>query len=289
MTAKTKVGLVAGGGKYPVLFAREAAKRDCAVYTAGLKNASPELAGLSAQMESFRLGQVSALLEFFKRNGIEQVVMTGLVRHGSIFSQLWPDLRAARILASLKDMRAETIFTAVEAEFRAEGMELISTATYLEHLLAKPGPLTKARPDKKQADNIRFGWNIAKTLSGADVGLTCVVCDKSVLALEAMEGTDECIRRAGRLYKDALEGGGVARSRSSGPVAVKVARPRQDMRFDLPVIGKGTVESAIEAGVSVLALEAGKTMIFDKEEVIAMAESADIAVIALTPELAELD
>lgn len=280
---------MAGGGKYPVLFAREAARRGDAVITAALKNAAPELAGLSEKLASFRLGQVSALLEFFKSNGVNKVVMTGLVRHGSIFSNLWPDLRAARILASLKDMRAETIFAAVEAEFGSEGMELLSTATYLEHLLAKPGPLTKNRPDKKQAENIRFGWTIAKALSAVDVGLTCVVCDKAVLALEAMEGTDECIRRAGEIYRQAAEGGTIVRAKSSGPVIVKVARPRQDMRFDLPVIGKGTVEAAIEAGAPVLAFEAGKTMLFDADEVLAMAQKNGIAIIALTENLPELD
>ncbi|MDD4005011.1 MAG: UDP-2,3-diacylglucosamine diphosphatase LpxI [Elusimicrobiaceae bacterium] len=289
MTERNKIGLVAGGGKYPVLFAREAVKRGDAVFTAGLKNAPDELGGLSERMESFRLGQVSALLEFFRRNGVTKIVMTGLVRHGSIFANLWPDLRAARILASLKDTRAETIFAAVEAEFKSEGIELLSTATYLEHLLAKPGVLAGPAPDRKQAGNIRFGWTIAKALSAVDVGLACAVCDRSVLALEAMEGTDECIRRAGRIYRAEIAGGNTARSRSSGPVVVKVARPRQDMRFDLPVIGKGTVEAAVEAGVPVLAVEAGKTMVFDLEEVLDMARRNAITVIALSEGLRELD
>ncbi|MFA6584365.1 MAG: UDP-2,3-diacylglucosamine diphosphatase LpxI [Elusimicrobiaceae bacterium] len=285
-----KIGLIAGGGKYPVLFAREAARRGDLVYTAGLKNvASAELEPLSARMEIFRLGQISALLGYLKENGVRRAVMTGLIKHGSIFSQIWPDLRAAKILARLKDMRAETIFTAVSEEFAVEGIELISTATYLEHLLAKPGVLTKTAPDAKQKENIRFGWEIAKALSAVDVGLTCVVCDKSVLALEAMEGTDECIRRAGKLYQDAVAAGDKNRKKSSGPVVVKVARPRQDMRFDLPVIGKGTIESAIAAGVSALAFEAGKTMVFDLEEVLKMADKNSIAIAAVTGSMQELD
>ncbi len=275
-----KIGLIAGAGKFPVFFAIEASRHGYEVYVAGIIGVTPQELELNAKsMEYFRLGQISAAIDFFVKNGVKRVALAGLVRHSSIFGGIMPDFRAAKILARIPDMRAETIFHALSEEFSRDGLEMASSAMFLEHLLAKPGLLAGKNPDSITQSNIALGWKIAKELARMDVGLTVVVADMSVVALEAMEGTDVCILRAGEIYRAALSGG--LKKGKSGLVVVKVARALQDFRFDLPVIGKGTVESMITAGVSLLAIEAGKTLIIDQQEVSALAEKHGISLIAL--------
>ncbi|MFA5161623.1 MAG: UDP-2,3-diacylglucosamine diphosphatase LpxI [Elusimicrobiales bacterium] len=268
-----KIGLIAGAGKFPEVFAREAAGNGCEVFVAGIKDVtSPELEKL-AHVEYFRLGQLSAPARFFVKNGVKRVAMAGLVRHNSIFGGVLPDLRAAKLLASLPDMRAETILRAVAAALAEDGLELVSSATFLENLLAKPGNITKSAPDKIQLKNIALGWKIAKELARLDAGLAVVMADMSVVALEAMEGTDKCILRAGEIHRAASGG-------KSGLVVVKVGREKQDFRFDLPVIGMGTIESMRAAGARVLAVEAGKTLIIDGAAALDAAEKHGICVCA---------
>jgi len=272
-----KIGLIAGAGKFPVLFAKEAVRNGCEVYVAGIKGVtSPELESIAASVEYFRLGQISGPINFFTKNGVAKTAMSGLVRHSSIFGGVMPDLRGAKVLALLKDMRAQTILGAIADELKRDGIELVSSATFLEHLLAPNGSLTKAKPDKIQLSNIALGWKIAKELSRMDVGLTAVLADMSVVALEGMEGTDACILRAGDIYRRALDDG--FPKGKSGLVVVKVARQKQDFRFDLPVIGKGTMESMEKAGAKTLAVEAGRTLIIEKEEVLAMANKQGISI-----------
>ena len=275
---KTKIGLIAGAGKFPELFVQEAVKNNCEVFVVGIKGVtSPDLEKF-AVVEYFRLGQLSAPEEFLRKNGVTRVAMAGLVRHSSIFGGVMPDLRAAKVLAGLEDMRAETIFRAIAAEFEKDGIEMVSSAMFLESMMAKPGNLTKVKPDKIQLKNISLGWKIAKELARLDVGLTAVMADMSAVALEGMEGTDNCILRAGEIYKQALAGG--LANGKSGLVVVKVARERQDFRFDLPVIGKGTIESMQKAGAKTLAMEARRTLVIDADEITAMADKLDICICA---------
>jgi len=273
--APARLGLIAGGGEFPLLVAKEAALRGHEVFVAGLKGVtSPELEKLAAKVRLFRLGQISAPIDFFRENGVTQVALAGLIKHNSIFGGIMPDLRAGIIMARLKDMRAQTIFAALVEEFARDGLEIVNSAQYLGHLFPKAGHLTKTRPDADQMKSVALGWKAAKTLADLDIGLCACVASRMVLALEGAEGTDACIRRAGELCRQSDR-------KASGLVVVKVARSRQDMRFDLPVIGTGTLASLKEAGAAVLTIEAGKTLILDKENFLSAADKAGIAVLAL--------
>lgn len=273
MTAK--LGLIAGGGDFPLLVAREAALRGHEVYAAGLKGVtSPELEKLAAKVRLFRLGQLSAPIDFFRDNGVTQVALAGLIKHNSIFGGVMPDLRAGLVMARLKDMRAQTIFAALTEEFAKEGLEMVNSAQYLSHLFPKAGHLTKSKPGSDEMKSISLGWKAAKTLADLDIGLCACVASRLVIALEGVEGTDACIKRAGELCRQSDR-------KASGLTVVKVARTRQDMRFDLPVIGTGTLRSLQEAGAVALAIEADKTLILDKENFLSAADKAGIAVLAL--------
>ena len=276
-----KIGLVAGGGEYPVVFAQEAVRNGCAVHAVALEGrADPRLEQICASVKYFKLGQLSAPITALREAGVEKAVMAGLVKHGSVFSVFSMDLRAAALLARLPDFRAESILGAIVAEFAKDGIEIISSATFLERLLPPPGILGKCKPTKEQEKSIEFGIKIAKKLAEADIGLTTVVCDRMVVALEALEGTDACIVRAGELYRAAVAGKTVAAGKTSGLVVVKAARPRQDFRYDLPVIGMKTLESMLAAGAKTLAIESGKTIIIGQQELLACADSEGVCVTA---------
>jgi len=268
-----KLGIIAGEGKMPLYIAREARKAGVSVYVSCIKG--------NCEAETFKpysdgavtlgLGQISKAIKFFKDNGVTQAVMAGRVKHTSIFSLL-PDLRTAAALAKLPDMRAKTLLEGVMAEFKKDGIEFVSSALFLEHFIAKKGPLTKNKPSAKEEKTIKFGIEISRSLSSHDIGLTSVIADRAVIALEGMEGTDRCISRAGELYKE-------SGSKYGALVVVKAARPDQDMRFDLPVVGKGTVESMVKAGAGVLAVESGKTLIMDIDDTLALADKNKISVV----------
>ena len=276
-----KIGLIAGGGDFPLMFAREARKLGYAVFVAGLKGITPkEIEQYAAATDYFRLGQISAPIAFFKKAGVDKALMAGKVTHVSIFGGVMPDLRAARLLLTLRDRKANSLLGALAGELQKDGIELVNSATFLEHLLPAPGLLAGREPDKGAMENIRFGWKAAKAIADLDIGLTVVLRDGMVLAVEAMEGTDECIRRAGAV----LRAGGSPTSKPMPDMAVvKVARSKQDMRFDLPVIGTDTLESMREAGAGVLAIEAGKTLILDKAAFLARASELGIAVLSIDP------
>lgn len=198
--------------------------------------------------------------------------MAGKVQHASVFGGIMPDLRAGKLLMKLADKRTDTILKAVAEEFAKDGIELISSAAYLAHLLAPEGPLTDRKPDAAELSDMRLGWKAAKAVAGFDIGQTIVVQDGAVVAVEGMEGTDACVRRAGAL----------ARSRGQKPrlVVVKVAKPNQDLRFDLPVIGLDSLSVFAEAGAVALALEANATLVFDKDEFLARAQAQGLAIAA---------
>lgn len=266
-----KIGLIAGGGSFPLLFAAEAKKAGREVYVVALNDISPkEIETYAAKTGWFRLGNVGGPIEFLRSSGVKQALMVGSIPHVNIFGGIIPDMRAAKLLFKLRDKKARAIFSAVAEEFSADGIELVSTATLLEHLLVRPGVMAGKKPDPDTLKTAAYGWKAAKAVSALDIGLTVVLRDQTVIAVEGMEGTDECIRRAGALTKG--RGG-------SSLTVVKVARPDQDMRFDLPVAGARTLSVMKEAGASTLVLEAGKTLILGMEEFLAAAKETGVSVL----------
>jgi DUF1009 family protein len=272
-----KLGIIAGEGKFPVLIAREAKAKGIEVYVLGVKGNTDMQAfdGLAERSIILKLGQLGKAIDFLKENGVRRAVMAGRVQHVSIFSVM-PDLRAAKTLARAKDMRPKTILSAAIEEFKKEGIEFASSALFLERFLPRKGVLTKRAPAAEEEKSIELGFKISKTLAALDVGLTSVICDRAAVAVEGMEGTDNCIKRAGALCR-----GPQNSSKKASIVVVKVARPGQDDRYDLPVIGTGTIKAMIEAGARALAVEAGKTLMLDLEEVIKLADENDITITAI--------
>ncbi len=271
-----KLGLIAGEGKMPVYIAQKATANGYEVYVAGAKgNAKEEdFKTCACVFRSFRLGQLGAGIRFFKEHGVTRVVMAGRVQHTSIFSNLMPDLRGAKFLASLKNMQTKTILSRIMDEFKKDGIEFENSALFLEDFMPQKGVLSVRQPTPEEQKAIAFGYKTAKAIAALDIGLTCVVSQNAVIAVEGMEGTDRCILRAGELYKNSAE-------KTSAVAVVKVARPDQDARFDLPVIGKGTVESLHQAGLHVLAFEADKTLVLDLQDVVRLADQYDICLTAV--------
>lgn len=275
MTTET-LGIIAGEGKMPVYIAQEAAQKGVRVVVAALKgNAREEdFRGVAAVTCTMRMGQMGAGFKFFKQHGVQRALMAGRVQHTSIFKNLMPDLRGAKFLATLKSMKPNYLLSRVIDEFKKEGIEFVSSALYLERFMPPKSVLTKRAPTVEEKNTIEFGYKTAKAIAGLDIGLTCVVSQDAVIAVEGMEGTDACILRAGELYRKSAE-------KNSVVAVVKVARPNQDDRFDLPVIGKGTIQALKESGIKLLAFEAEKTLVLDMEEVIALADQHGICLTAV--------
>lgn len=271
-----KLGIIAGEGKMPVYIAREAAEKGVEVFVAAIKGNAREadFQGAATVFKEMRIGQMGSAFKFFKEHQVTQIVMAGRVQHSTIFKNLMPDLRGAKFLASLKSMQTSYLLNKIMDEFKKEGLEFVSSALYLEHYMPKKGVLSKKQPSQEETQTVQYGYKIAKGIAALDIGLTCVVSQSAVIAVEGMEGTDNCILRAGELYKNAAE-------KSSSVAVVKVARPDQDNRFDLPVVGKGTIESVVKAGFKVLAFEAERTLVLDLQEVIALADKHHLCLMAI--------
>lgn len=269
-----KIGLIAGSGSFPLLFAEEARRADVEVVAVAITGVTDKaLEKLVSKVHYFKLGQIDKPIQAFKAAGITRAVMAGKVQHASVFGGILPDLRTVKVLAKLADKRTDTILKAVADEFAKDGIELLSSVTYLAHLMAREGTLTKRSPDPAELADIRLGWRAAKAVASFDIGQTVVVREGAVIAVEAMEGSDAAMRRASSL----------ARSFGKDPslVVVKVAKPNQDLRFDIPVLGLDSLKVFAETKVSAVALEAGKTMIFNKDEFLRQADAQGLAVVGL--------
>jgi hypothetical protein len=223
------------------------------------------------------LGELSRLIETFRAEGVTRAVMAGQVKHTQIFSSIRPDWRLAKLLLNLRRRNTDMLLGAVAKVLADEGIELISSTHYLEPLLAKPGTLTERAPSDDEREDIDYGRTIARALGAYDLGQTVVVAARACVAVEAMEGTDATIARAGNLFR-AL--GDSASTLSRSLTVVKMAKPNQDMRFDVPVIGVATIETMARAGATCLAVEVGRTLLFDSAAIAAAANQAGIAVIA---------
>lgn len=271
-----KVGLIAGSGRFPVLFAEQARREGLEVVALGIRGVTdPSLERLPVRVEYFKLGQIDKPIAYLKAQGVSQAVMAGKIEHRSLFGGVLPDLRALRLLARLKDKRTDTILRAVAEEFARDGIDLLPSSTYLSHLLSPPGVLTRRGPDPAERADLALGWRAAKALAGFDIGQTVVVASGAVVAVEGMEGTDACIQRASEL----------TRSLGLRPAlaVVKVAKPRQDTRFDLPVLGLDTLQTLQRCGVTAMAIEAGKTLLFDKEEFFKRSDRLELSLTAFDP------
>jgi DUF1009 family protein len=275
--APQRVGLLAAWGRFPVLFAHAARERGHSVRCMGVEGMyAEELPGLCDEFGVLPLARLGRAIRFFKRRKVDQVVMAGKVDKRVLFHplrllRLLPDWRTMHMwLRYARDNKADdTLLLALIREFERDGLTFASALDFCPELLVKHGFLTRRQPTTAQWRDIRFGWDLAKQMGRLDVGQTVVVNDTAVIAVEAIEGTDECIRRSGQLC------------RRGGLTVVKVAKPQQDMRFDVPTIGMQTIQTMYEAGARCLAVESGLTILLDEPEVVDLANKLGIAIVSL--------
>ncbi len=264
-----RYGMIAGNGQFPFLVLEGARREGVSLVVAAIKEETdPAIEQVAERVEWVSLGQLGKMLRFFKREGVEKAIMAGQVKHVQIFSGGIPDLRMFKMLVRLPRRNTDALIGAVAEELASEGIELIDSTRFLQDLLPKTGTLTRRAPDKREQGDIEYGLEIAREIARLDLGQTIVIRSKACVAIEAMEGTDETIRRAGRLARGRL-------------TVVKVAKPDQDMRFDVPVVGRATIESMMEAGATCLCITAGKTLMFEREEMLKLADDKKIAVVAV--------
>lgn len=279
MPAKSKLGLIAGNGKFPFLVLDAARAQGFDVVVAAIKEETfPEIERSgAASVHWLSLGELSKLIETFHREGVRRAVMAGQVKHKQIFSSIKPDWRLAKLLLSLGTRNTDSLLGAVAKVLSDEGIVLENSTALLEPLLAKPGVLTSRAPSDDEKKNIDYGRAVARHLAQFDIGQTVVIADAACVAVEAMEGTDATIERAGKLMTS-LEGHASTLSRAL--TVVKIAKPNQDMRFDVPVIGVKTIEVMRSAGATCLALDAGKCLLLDGAAVPQAADSPRITIVA---------
>lgn len=263
------LGLIAGGGAFPLMVADAARERGLRVVAVAHEGETdPLLAQKVDKLTWIRLGQLGHLIKALKKAGVTKTVMAGSINKKKMFENVRPDLRGLTLMSKLAIFHDDDILRAVAAELHKEGIDMVSSAEHLPELLAPRGNLTHRKPNREEREDVEFGWKIAKELGRLDVGQCVVVRKKTVLALEAIEGTNETILRGGELAKE-------------NAVVVKVSKPNQDLRFDVPAVGPETIQAMSKVRASVLAIEAGKTLIFDKDEMISYANRLRIAVLSL--------
>lgn len=282
-----KLGLIAGNGKFPFLVLEAARAQGHDVVVAAIKEeAFPEIeAKGAASVHWISLGELSKLIDTFKAEGVTRAVMAGQVKHKQIFSAIKPDWRLAKLLLSLGTRNTDSLLGAVAKVLADEGIVLENSTALLEPLLAKPGVLTKRTPSEQERKNIEYGRAVGRRLAEYDIGQTVVIAESACVAVEAMEGTDATIERAGQLMRSLgseleSEREGRASTLSRALTVVKIAKPKQDMRFDVPVVGVKTIEAMARAGGSCLAVDAGRCLLLDGEAMTRAADEAGIAVCA---------
>ena len=278
-----KLGLIAGNGRFPFLLLDAARAQGLSVVVAAIhEETDPEIdrraaadAGITVHWLS--LGELSRLIDTFQKEGVSKAVMAGQVKHKQIFSSIRPDWRLAKLLLNLRTRNTDMLLGAVAKVLGDEGIELISSTQFLEPLLAQEGVLTARAPSDEERKDIEYGLGVARAVAGFDIGQSVVVAAQACVAVEAMEGTDAAIERAGELMRSLADGASTLERRLT---VVKVAKPNQDMRFDVPVIGIATVDAMVRAGASCLSVEAGRTLLFDREALLSRANQEGIAIVA---------
>lgn len=264
-----KIGLIAGNRNFPVLFTAEAARHGAEVYAVCIKGETDaRVSRMARRCVWLSLAAYEKAYDFFREQGVRKVVMAGQISPARLFSrEVRESARIQELLSSVTDKRANTIFAEIARRMEAQGFEVLSSVTFLEDYVPAPGDLTKRAPTPEERDNIAFAFTMAKASAGLDIGLSVAVKSKAVIAVEALEGTDRLIRRAGAIA-------------GRGFVVAKVGRPDQDMRLDIPVIGLRTVRTLARAGATCLVIEAGKTLFLDKEAAVAYADRKKICITA---------
>ena len=278
---QNKIGLIAGNGKFPFLVLDAARSKGMEVVVAAIREETfPEIENHgAAAVYWLSLGELSKLIETFKREGVTRAIMAGQVRHKQIFSSIKPDWRLAKVLLSLTTRNTDSLIGAVTKVLGDEGITLMNSTELLEPMLATEGVLTQRSPTDSEQTNITYGRAVAHHLSRFDIGQTVVIAEAACVAVEAMEGTDATILRAGELMRSPSLGNEPS-TLSRSLTVVKVAKPNQDMRFDVPVVGIHTIDTMKQAGASCLALDAGRCLMLDKEAVVAAANEANICIVA---------
>lgn len=276
-----RYGLIAGNGKFPFMVAAGARNAGASLSVVAIREETDP--ALEREVDSLTwvgIGQLGKMIRYFKAEGVEQAIMAGQVKHVQIFSRAVPDARMLKMLLKLPRRNTTSLIGAVAAELASEGIDLIDSTFFLQDYLPQPGNLTQRKPNAAEKADIEYGLEIANEMARLDLGQTIVVRGKACVAIEAMEGTDETIKRAGELLR------GNNRQRrlrlSSGALTVlKLSKPDQDMRFDVPVIGLPTIEAMLEASATCLCVSAGKTLMFDRQELIALANKNKLAIVAV--------
>lgn len=265
-----KYGIIAGNGRFPILALETARKQgDEAVAFAIREEAAPEVEGVAARCHWISLGDLSKLIELCHKEGITQIMMAGQVKHAKIFSSIRPDWRLAKLLFTLGSKNTDSLIGAVQKVLSDEGIELVDSTLLLKPLLAPLGAVTRRKPDSDEMRDIDYGRKIAHTLASLDLGQSVAIADKACVALEAMEGTDAMLRRAASL----VEGKRLT--------LVKASSRRRHLLFDVPVIGPGTVDVMVETGTTALAVDAGRTLLLDRDELVAKANAARLAIVGM--------
>ncbi len=263
------IGLIAGGGQFPVLFAEAARARGRGVFAVCHLNETTDQVAQRADAACWvKLGQLGKIIKFFHRHNVREAVFCGTITKTRIFKDILPDFKGLALWNKIDTRLDDAILRAVAGVLEEEGIKVLASTCYLEHLFFPKGVLSRKKPSPEQLEDIRFGWKIAREVGRLDIGQCVVVRERSVLAVEAIEGTDAAIKRGGELA-------------GSGAVVVKLKKPGQDFRFDLPATGTKTIETLASVKGSVLAVEAGQSLIFDREAMVAAADRAGIVVIGL--------
>jgi DUF1009 family protein len=264
--------MIAGNGRFPLLALETARREGHNVVVVAIENeASPELSSLAASLHWVNIGQLGKLIDILKRERISEVMMTGQVKHVSLFSGITPDWRLLKLLASLKERNTAALIGGIQTVLREEGIELVDSTRLLKPLLAPEGVLTRRKPSKEEEGDIRYGRRLASILATADIGQSVAICEKACVAAEAMEGTDAMLRRAASL------------SNGKPLCLVKASRGRAHLLFDVPVAGLTTIDTMIETNTTTLAVDSGRTLLLDLEEMLRRANDAKISIVGYPP------
>ncbi len=268
--ASDKIGIIAGGGQFPLLFAQAVRRHGLKVYAAAHQGETDEtLADQVDALQWVRLGQLGKIIDFFKKEGVIKTVFIGSITKTNIFRDVRPDLKGLGLWNKIDIKQDDSILRAIADRLAKDGIEVVASTSYVPELIFPQGILTRKKLTKEQKNDIVFGWKIARAMGGLDIGQCVVVRNQTVLAVEAIEGTDAAIRRGGTLGKEKA-------------VVVKLKKPNQDLRFDLPAVGEKTIVSMLEVKAAVLAVEAGYALFFDRESVIQAADAAGLVVVGVT-------
>jgi DUF1009 family protein len=277
-----RYGLIAGNGRFPFMVVEGARRAGVSLSVAAIREETDS--NIEQEVERLAwvgIGQLGKMIRFFKDEGVEKAIMAGQVKHIQIFSRAIPDARMLKMLLKLPRRNTDALIGGIAAELASEGIELIDSTFFLQDYLPAPGTLTRRKPDSAERADIEYGLEIAREIAKLDLGQTIVVRGKACVSIEAMEGTDATILRAGNVIQGHQEAKAEVRISNRPMTVLKLSKPDQDMRFDVPVVGVPTIENMISARATCLCLSAGKTLMFDRDEMIALANKNKIAIVAV--------